>query len=105
MSDDIAKYKNSKRRHKDEVAIEKQVQLAKNYGYHKTDSGMQKWKYLTQPHRNHKKHIFNCGDPHCYMCGNPRKWFKEKTIQEKRFEQDVDYGEIEQKITGDEESV
>ena len=105
MSDDIAKYKNSKRRHKDEVAIEKQVQLAKNYGYHKTDNSLRNWKYLTQPHRNHKKHIFNCGDPRCYMCGNPRKWFKEKTIQEKRFEQDVDYGEIEQKITGDEESV
>ena len=21
----------------------------------------------------------------CYCCGNPRKWFKEKTIQEKRY--------------------
>lgn len=24
----------------------------------------------------------------CFACGNPRKHFKEKTIQEKRFEQD-----------------
>lgn len=23
----------------------------------------------------------------CYMCGNPRRMFKEKTIQEKRFEE------------------
>jgi hypothetical protein len=91
MSDEIAKYKNSKRRHKDQVAIDKQIDLAKNYGYHKTDSDMNKWKYLTQPHRNHKKHIFNCGDPKCTMCANPRKVFKEKTIQEKRFEQRIDH--------------
>ena len=91
MSDEIAKYKNSKRRHKDQVAIDKQIDLAKNYGYHKTDSDMRKWKYLEQPHRNHKKHIFNCGDPKCTMCANPRKVFKEKTIQEKRFEQRIDH--------------
>jgi hypothetical protein len=90
MSDEIAKYKNSKRRHNDQVAIDKQVELARNYGYHKLASGMEKWKYLTQPHRNHKTHIFNCGDPKCMMCANPRKVFKEKTIQEKRFEQDIE---------------
>ncbi len=75
MSDTIEKYKNSKRRHKDQVAIDKQIDLAKNYGYH-------------------KMHAYNCGDPKCYMCGNPRKFFKEKTIQEKKFEQD-DYGHQE----------
>lgn len=25
----------------------------------------------------------------CFMCGNPRKWFGEKSIQERRFYQDV----------------
>ena len=85
MSNENDKIKNSGRRYADEVAIEKQVQLAKNYGYHKLSSGMNKWRYLTQPHRNHKKHIFNCGDPRCYMCGDPRKWFTEPTVQEKKF--------------------
>jgi hypothetical protein len=26
----------------------------------------------------------------CYMCGNPRKHWKDKTIQEKRFEQNIE---------------
>lgn len=25
----------------------------------------------------------------CFMCGNPRKWFGEKTVQERRAFQDV----------------
>lgn len=29
----------------------------------------------------------------CHMCGNPRKWFNEKTMQEKKIDQeDVCYG-------------
>jgi hypothetical protein len=32
----------------------------------------------------------NCGNPNCVMCANPRKVFKEKTIQEKRLEQNID---------------
>lgn len=28
-------------------------------------------------------HLAECS---CYMCGNPRKWFGDKTIQERRFE-------------------
>jgi serine/threonine protein phosphatase PrpC len=88
MSNSSDKIKNSQRRYADQTAIEKQIQLARNYGYHKLDSGMNNWRFLIQPHRNHKKHIFNCGDPRCYMCGNPRRWFKEITIQEKKFLQD-----------------
>lgn len=41
-------------------------------------------------HRYHKVSGMTCGDSNCAMCGNPRKFFKEKTMQEKRFEQDVD---------------
>lgn len=41
-------------------------------------------------HRYHKLSGVTCGDSRCAMCGNPRKFFKEKTMQEKRFEQDVD---------------
>lgn len=88
MSNEKDKIEHSERLHQKEVKIKRQIQLAKNYGYHKLSSSMHNWRYLTQPHRNHKKHIFNCGDPSCYMCGNPRKWFKEPTIQEKKFLQD-----------------
>ena len=37
-------------------------------------------------HRFHKKNALNCGDSKCMMCGNPRKFWGEKTIQEVRFE-------------------
>jgi hypothetical protein len=90
MSHELDKFKKSKRIHADDTAIKKQLQLAKDFGYHKLSSSMHKWRYLLQPHRSHKMHIFNCGDPKCHMCGNPRKFFKQKTMQEKRFEQDVD---------------
>jgi len=87
MSDEYSKYskeKKAKRIQADERAIARQVRIAKDYYMH---LGNNKWKYLEQPHRNHKKHILNCGDSRCYMCGNPRKFFKEKTIQERKFEQ------------------
>jgi hypothetical protein len=29
----------------------------------------------------------DCGQTDCFMCGNPRRTIKEKTIQEQRFEQ------------------
>jgi hypothetical protein len=84
MSNENDKIKNSSRRYADEVAVERQVRIAKDYHMHQNG----RWKYIDQPHRNHKKHILNCGDPRCYMCGNPRKWFKEPTMQEKKFLQD-----------------
>lgn len=83
MSHEDDKKKHSRRLQQDQVAIDRQVRIAKDYNMHQSG----KWKYLEQPHRNHKKHILNCGDPRCYMCANPRKVFKEKTMQEKRFEQ------------------
>jgi serine/threonine protein phosphatase PrpC len=85
MSDEMSKEKKSKRIHADETAIARQIRIAKDL--HMDRNG--RWKYLDQPHRNHKKHILNCGDSKCAMCGNPRKFFKEKTIQEKRFDQMV----------------
>lgn len=83
MSDELSKKQHSRRLQLDENAINKQVRIAKDYNMHQNG----KWKYIEQPHRNHKKHILNCGNPKCYMCANPRKVSKEKTIQEKRFEQ------------------
>jgi hypothetical protein len=77
MSDDISKVKHSKRLHNDEVKIKRQTKIAKNFGLD-----------VKEPHMYVKKNALNCGNPKCIMCSNPRKVWKEKTIQEKRFEQD-----------------
>lgn len=77
MSDNNDKLKHSKRLHKDENAINKQKAIAKSHG---VDPGHE--------HGLAKKHVMNCGDSNCVLCGNPRKFFKEKTIQERRKEQD-----------------
>ena len=76
MSNDTAKFLNSRRRHKNDVAIARQVKIAKAHGLP-----------VTEAHRFAKHHATNCGIPGCVMCANPRKTFKEKTIQEKKFEQ------------------
>lgn len=46
-------------------------------------------KELHQGHYRHENYLsktspFTCGDSNCAMCGNPRKFFGEKTIQERR---------------------
>lgn len=74
MSDN--RIKKAIRRSRTQVAIERQKQIAKCHGItHRKN----------QPHRYAKMHSLNCGDPKCSMCGNPRKFFKERTIQEKKF--------------------
>jgi len=83
MSNQNDKIKNSSRRYADEVAIQKQYKIAREY--HRTG---EKWSTIDEPHRMHKMHAMNCGDPKCAMCGNPRKFFKERSIQEKKFLQD-----------------
>ena len=42
---------------------------------------------VKEPHKLHKVHAVNCGNPNCVMCMNPRKAFGEKTMQERKFEQ------------------
>lgn len=82
MSTEEHKIKHSKRLQNDESAINRQLKIAKQ---HNIDP---KWsKDLRETHRLAKKHVMNCGNPKCVMCGNPRKTFKELTIQEKRFSQ------------------
>lgn len=85
MANELAKYLNSRRRLKDENAIRKQAKIAKQHGAVFND------KVTKQPHRLAKHHAMDCGNPECYMCGNPRKTHKDKlTAQEKRLFQDVD---------------
>lgn len=76
MSAEEDKFKKSKRILKDENAIRKQMKIAKAYNIP-----------VESPHQLSKHHVLDCGNPNCVMCANPRKVWKEKTIQEKRFEQ------------------
>jgi hypothetical protein len=76
MSTEEDKFKKSKRILKDENAIRKQLKIAKAHNAP-----------VESPHQFAKHHAMNCGNPNCVMCGNPRKVWNEKTIQEKRFEQ------------------
>ena len=75
MSNPDQKAKHANRIHKKEVKIEKQRKIAKTYGIEEKE-----------PHRYAKHHALDCGNPKCVMCANPRKVFKEKTIQEKKFD-------------------
>ena len=70
------KQKHSKRLHQEEVQIKRQVKIAKGLGMP-----------VKEPHRLHKVHAVDCGNPNCVMCMNPRKAFGEKTMQERKFEQ------------------
>ncbi len=86
MANELAKYLNSRRRHKDESAIKKQTKIAKQHRVSEYNPGEVK-----QPHRFNKRHAMDCGNPECFMCGNPRKTHKDKlTTQEKRLFQDVE---------------
>jgi hypothetical protein len=76
MSDDITKEQHSKRIHSKKTAVKRQVKIAKAHGVE-----------VKEPHKFIKHHAMNCGIPNCVMCGNPRKIWKEKSIQEKKFDE------------------
>ena len=82
MSNEEDKFKKSKRILKDENAIRKQLKIAKAYSIP-----------VESPHQLAKHHVLDCVNPNCVMCANPRKVWKEKTIQERRFEQTEKYKE------------
>jgi hypothetical protein len=85
MSNETAKFINSRRRHKTDVAIARQVKIAKSKGTFNQAN-------IKQPHRLAKHHAMDCGNPGCFLCGNPRKTHgKDRlTAQEKRLFQDVE---------------
>jgi hypothetical protein len=88
MSNELTKEKRSTRIHDEETKIKKQVNIAKAHGLTDKDTEVK------QPHRLAKRHAMDCGNPHCYLCGNPRKTHKDKlTAQEKRLFQDKLYDE------------
>jgi hypothetical protein len=85
MANELAKFINSQRRHRDETAVKKQVKIAKAHGLTNKD------KAIKEPHRLAKHHVMDCGNPQCPLCGNPRRTHKDTlTAQEKRLFQDVE---------------
>lgn len=88
MANDFAKFKNSRRRHKDDIAIARQVKIARQHGLGHND------KQIKEPHRHAKHHAMDCGQPGCMLCGNPRRiaWYKKErlTAQERRLFQDLE---------------
>jgi hypothetical protein len=66
------------------IARQVRIRQAHKFPIPTKDNGVEKL------HRYHKKSGVTCGDSHCAMCGNPRKFFKERTWQEQREMQDVE---------------
>jgi len=84
MANELAKYLSSRRRFKTLVAIKRQVNIAKSHNSFNQ-------KNIQQKHRLAKHHAMDCGNPKCYLCGNPRVTHKDRlTTQEKRLFQDLD---------------
>ena len=86
MSTEQDKLKHSRRLQQDEVHIAKQLKIAKAHGFPVKND---------EAHRLHKLSGTTCGDSNCVMCGNPRKFFKEPTMQEKKFIQTEKWNEPE----------
>jgi hypothetical protein len=87
MSNETAKFINSRRRHKTDVHIARQIKIAKQSHTMGTSRSI----IEREPHRMAKRHAMDCGNPKCFLCGNPRKTHKDKlTAQEKRLFQDLD---------------
>jgi len=85
MANELAKFLNSQRRHRDESAVKKQVKIAKLNGLTHKD------KAIKEPHRLAKHHAMDCGIPSCPLCSNPRRTHKNTlTAQEKRMYQDTE---------------
>lgn len=74
--DQASKDKHSKRIHQKEVYAKKQNKIGKRFGN----------KVISEKHA--EVSAMNCGNSNCVMCGNPRKFLGELTIQEQRMFQD-----------------
>jgi len=88
MSKEIDRYKHSKRIARKMAHIVRQMGIRQAHAFN-ISSADQVGDY-DNPHRYHKVSGMTCGDSRCAMCGNPRKFFNERTLQEQRQMQDVD---------------
>ena len=89
MSDENDKIKHSKRQQQKENHINRQMALRKAHAYDLGGLGVVVGD-SNNPHRYHKVSGMTCGNSNCFACGNPRKFFGERTIQEQRLMQDAD---------------
>lgn len=71
---DINEAMRGKRRRLTKNVIERQKRIAKLAGLR-----------VDQPHRFAKHHATNCRISNCICCGNPRRVWKQRTLQEKKF--------------------
>ena len=78
MSDDQERIKHSRRISKTRNAEIRQVKSARAHGI-----------TVKEYHRYAKHHAMNCGRPNCLLCSNPRRTWREKTLQEQKFEKQI----------------
>ncbi len=78
MANEFDREKHGERFFQKVKKLARKLKIAKDYGFDHV---------VKEGHKYHKSSVFSCGNPNCIMCMNPRKGFKEKTMQEKRFEQ------------------
>jgi hypothetical protein len=78
MSNEQERVKHSRRISKTRDAEMRQVKIAKAHGI-----------TVKEYHRYAKHHAMNCGRPNCLLCTNPRRTWREKTIQEQKFEKQI----------------
>jgi len=79
MMDELTKAKHSKRMHQKEVVSKRKAKIAKAHGIP-----------VENAHELLDHSPVSCSSPLCVMCRNPRKTFKELTIQEQRKFQNPD---------------
>jgi hypothetical protein len=77
--DQQSKESHSKRIHQKEVVQKRKAKIAKAHGI-----------VVENPHELLDHSPVSCSSPLCVMCRNPRKTFKELTIQEQREFQNLD---------------
>ena len=92
METEVNELDPEKRKHQERIGqkqnhIKKQYKIAKQNGANP--------RYLKEPHRLAKHNAMDCGTPNCFLCGNPRKIFEQKTIQELKFEQTEKWNDYE----------
>ena len=78
MSDEQDRIKHSRRISRTRDAEMRQVRIARAHGI-----------TVKEYHRYAKHHAMNWGRALCMLCTNPRRTWKEKTIQEQRFEKQI----------------
>lgn len=85
MSNEENKLSHGRRIQQKNRHIARQVRIRQAHKFPGINTGK-----IDSSHRYHKKSGVTCGDSNCVMCGNPRKFFKELTMQEKSLMQDLD---------------